>query len=140
MSRTGELTTTITLTVEDGPTFDAVRRDVGRRLRAAFGTALIVAAEAIRLVAVHDPAGMRTRPPDLRALLSCFGAVARVWTVGDVLDRQPDLTPAQATAVWPQVLDTHGARRNLGGDDFARVAADLFGVAPVTRDTLGENA
>ncbi|MDP1798629.1 MAG: hypothetical protein Q8K78_14140 [Planctomycetaceae bacterium] len=140
MPRTIELTTTITLTMEDGQAFDALRRDVDHRLRAAFGSALASAADAVRIVAVQDPAGTLTRLPDLHSLLVPFGAVARVWTVGDVLDVRPDLTPPQAGAVLQHVVDTHGARHGLGWEDFATAADGLFGEAPMTTESVGARA
>lgn len=137
MSRTIELTTTITLTVKDDQTFDVLRRDVDRRMRAAFGPDLTDAADAVRIVALHDPAGTLTRPPSIHPLLSRFGAIAKVWSVGDVLDVRPDYTPQQAAVVLQHALHRHEARHGLDWDDLEVAADELFGVTQVAGDTSG---
>ncbi len=140
MSRTIELTATITLTVKDDQTYDALRSAVDRRLRAAFGPALPDAADAVRVVALHDPTGTLTRLPSIHPLLSRFGAIAKVWSVGDVLDVRPDFTPRQAAAVLQHALDRHESRYGLDWDDFEMAADELFGVTQIAGDTIGANA
>jgi hypothetical protein len=126
MSRTLELTLTMSLRVADDATPAMLRRQVERVCRSADMEEPLPSAPA-RIVAVHDPLGTLTRFPDLQGLCARFDAVAQVWTVGDVLEVCPRLSREQATTVLLQTLETHLARHGLGWDDYQAVAERLFG-------------
>ncbi len=127
MSRIIELTTTITLRIDETLAPEMLRNHVRSRLKAGFGEALSDHPMAVRLVAVRDPDGDLFQAPYIRQLLAGFGQTAIVWSVHDVLDIRPDLTHEQATEVLQQVIGQHDAHHGICRDDFESMATELYG-------------
>jgi hypothetical protein len=64
---------------------------------------------------------------ELERRLAEHAAVAIIWSIENVLEIRPDLTPAQAWEVLQEVRQDRAAGMGVNWDTLAYVAAALYG-------------
>lgn len=69
---------------------------------------------------------------NIHQLLATSRQIAIVWSLDDVREVRPDLTHEQCWQVLQEAERQHDALVGLSWDTLRCVAADLFGVQPLT--------
>jgi hypothetical protein len=102
-------------------------KQLARQAHASRGTRIPVMLDVDELLEQLDCSG--DLDIDLRAQLARQHEIALIWSIHDVREVRPDLTPDQAWQVLQLCEDGHDANFGICWETLQTVATDLFGAA-----------
>lgn len=106
MTRIINLTVRLKVEVESDAEPNSFFSNLARLFQSGLGERL-VSADAVEVVASHDPEGTLTLKPSLESILEDFDAAASLWEIDDVLEICPSLSREAALTVLRSITDPY---------------------------------
>jgi len=107
MTRIINLTVKLNVEVETDAEPDTFFNHLSRVIRTGLGERLASNANAVEVIALHDPEGTLTRKPYIEPMLEDFNAAASLWDIDDVLEICPSLSREDALIVLQSITDPY---------------------------------
>lgn len=139
MTRIVNLTVRLKMEVESTIEPDVFFSNLSCMFRTGLGERLTSNADALEVIALHDPEGTLARKPYLESMLEDFDAAASLWDIDDVLEICQSLSREAALTVLQSITDTSDGYCGIQTFTITDAIEGVLGLDPTTGLPLENN-